>query len=162
MVRIKVMPQFKITCKRISPKVNIESVDKRFVDEYKDLLDKYELTVRQLATYDGAVDDEGCAKDSNDYLAWKDNHPNIISKKSINNLFRKIKNKSRLDYIIISGYGGIVGTVFSAGFIEGNNFEIQIVHPIVYPSYAIMSFIIKYYDYDNVVIIETDNVNIGG
>ena len=161
MVKIKTTPQFKITCKRISPKVNIESVDKRFVDEYKDLLDKYELTVKRLATYDGAVDEEGCTTDTANYLNWKNNHPDIISKKSINNLFRKIKNKSRLDYKFGDG-DDIAGTIFNAGFIRGKDFAIQIVHPIVYPSYAIMSFIIQYYDYDNVVRIETDNVNIGG
>ena len=156
--KVRVTPQVKVTCKRISPKVNIESVDKRFVDEYKSLLEKYELTVRQLATYDGAVDEQGYAEDEDDYLAWKDSHPNIISKKSVNNLFRKIKNKSRLDYDI--NYVA-VGTVFNAGFIEGNNFEIKIVHTIVYPGVgSIVGFAIMYYD--NVLDIETANIDIEG
>ena len=155
---VKVNPQVKVTCKRISPKANIESVDKRFVDEYKSLLEKYELTVRRLAQYDGAVDEEGYAEDKDDYLAWKNSHPNIISKKSVNNLFRKIKNKSRLDYDI--NYTA-VGTVFNAGVIEGNNFVIQIVHTLVYPGAgAITSFAIMYYD--NVLDIKTANVNIEG
>lgn len=159
MVKIKTTPQFKITCKRISPKVNIESVDKRFVDEYKDLLDKYELTVKQLAKYPGAVDEEGAAKDTHDYEVWKNNHPDIISKKSINNLFRKIKNKSRLDYKFGDG-DDIAGTIFNAGFIEGRDFSIQIVHPIVYPRGIIIGCIIGYHN--NVVSIENVNVDIGG
>lgn len=158
-VSVKANPQVKVTCKRISPKVNIESVDKRFVDEYKDLLDKYELTVKQLAKYPGAVDEEGCAKDEHDYYVWKNNHPDIISKKSINNLFRKIKNKSRLDYKFGDG-DGVAGTIFNAGFIEGRDFSIQIVHHIVYPRGIIIGCIIEYYN--NVVRIQTDNVNIGG
>lgn len=157
-VKVRVTPQVKVTCKRISPKANIESVDKRFVDEYKDLLDKYELTVRQLATYDGAVDEQGYAEDKDDYLAWKDNHPDVISKKSANNLFRKIKNKSRLDYDINDN---AIGTVFNAGFIEGNNFKIQIVHTFVdLGAGAITGFTIMYYG--NVVSIKIDNVDIGG
>ena len=155
---VKPEPQFKITCKRISPKVNIESVDKRFVDEYKDLLDKYELTVKQLATYDGEVDEEGYAEDTDDYLDWKDNHPDIISKKSVNNLFRKIRNKSRLDYNINDA---IAGTVFNAGFIEGNNFEIQIVHTMMYPfATSIVGFTIMYYD--NILSTEIDTKTIQG
>lgn len=155
-VKVRVMPQVKVTCKRISPKANIESVDKRFVDEYKSLLEKYELTVRQLAQYDGAVNEEGYAEDEDDYLAWKDSHPNIISKKSVNNLFRKIKNKSRLDYDI--NYVA-VGTVFNAGFIEGNNFGIQIVHTSVGLGVGtILSFVIMYYD--NELSVETVAIDI--
>lgn len=155
-LKVKVVPQVKITCKRISPKVNIESVDKKFADEYKSLLEKYELTVRQLAEYDGAVDEEGYAEDEDDYLDWKDSHPNVISKKSVNNLFRKIKNKSRLDYDI--NYNA-VGTVFNAGFIEGNNFEIQIIHTIVYPGVGgIMGFNIMYYN--NIAEIGIANIDI--
>lgn len=155
-LKVKVVPQVKITCKRISPKVNIESVDKKFADEYKSLLEKYELTVRQLAEYDGAVDEEGYAEDEDDYLDWKDSHPNVISKKSVNNLFRKIKNKSRLDYDI--NYNA-VGTVFNTGFIEGNNFEIQIIHTIVYPGVGgIMGFNIMYYN--NIAEIGIANIDI--
>ena len=156
---VKPEPQFKITCKRISPKVNIESVDKRFVDEYKDLLDKYELTVKVLASYDGAVDEQGYVEDTDDYDEWKNNHPHIMSKKSINNLFRKIKNKSRLDYEI--GNSTIVGTIFDAGFIQGKDFEIQIIHTLVFRYVgSIIGFTIMYYD--NVVSTESANIDIGG
>lgn len=137
-------PQFKITCKRISPKVNIESVDKKFANEYKNLLDKYELVAAPIAFYDGAVDEHGYAKDTHDYYEWKNSHPDVISKKSINNLFRKIKNKSRLDYSL---NGVAKGTVFNAGFIEGNNFKIQIVHTSVDLGVGtILDFTIMYYN----------------
>lgn len=152
-------PQYKITCKRISPKVNIESIDKKFVNEYKNLLDKYELVVAPIAFYDGAVDEHGYAEDTDDYDEWKNSHPDVISKKSINNLFRKIKNKSRLDYNIINDYGVVCGTVFNAGFIEGNGFEIQIVYTLVYPGVGeITGFTIMYYD--NILSIKIANVDI--
>lgn len=141
---VKPEPQFKITCKRISPKVNIESVDKKFVDEYKDLLDKYELTVKVLAAYDGAVDEHGYAEDTDDYDEWKNSHPDVISKKSINNLFRKIKNKSRLDYNI---GGSIEGTVFGVGFIAENYFELPILITTVLQ--AVLSFTQFTIIYDN-------------
>ena len=148
-------PQFKITCKRISPKVNIESVDKKFVNEYKNLLDKYELVVAPIAVYDGAVDEHGYAEDADDYDEWKNSHPDVISKKSINNLFRKIKNKSRLDYNI---GGSIEGTVFGVGFIAENYFELPILITTVLQAVLSFTQFTIIYDNGNVItdIIQKD------
>ena len=150
--RVFASPQYKITCKHISPKVNIESVDKKFVNEYKKLLDKYELIVVPIAFYNGAVDEQGYAEDVDDYDEWKNSHPDVISKKSINNLFRKIKNKSRLEYNM---NGNVEGTVFGVGFVDGNYFELPILITTVLQ--AVLSFTKFTIIYDNGTVI-TDTI----
>lgn len=92
---VKPSPQVKVTCKRTSKKLNIEALDKNTINEIKKVTDIYILVIERVADYDGEIDEHGYA-DATAYHTWKENHHNIISKTSINNILRCAKNMSRM------------------------------------------------------------------
>lgn len=100
MVKVKVSPQVKVTCKQITPKLIIESIDKRTLNNLKKFIDKYYLAVEIIDSYKGEIDKDGCATDTNDYNTWKENHPDKISKQSVNNIIKSIKNNSLVKWIV--------------------------------------------------------------
>lgn len=105
---VKANPQVKVTCKQITPKLIIESIDKRTLNNLKKSIDKYYLAVELIDSYEGEIDEDGYVVDVNDYDTWKENHPNKISKQSVNNIIKSIKNNSLVNWTIneeISGIG---------------------------------------------------------
>ena len=103
MVKVRVSPQVKqvkVTCKQITPKLIIESIDKRTLNNLKKSIDKYYLAIEIIDSYKGEIDKDGCAVDTNDYKAWVKNHPNKISKQSVNNIIKSIKNNSLVKWIV--------------------------------------------------------------
>lgn len=87
-------PQYKFIVKRKSLKLNLESLDKQSANNIKNATDKYYFSYDAIAKYDGELNDDGSVKNNEDYYAWKDAHPDIISKTTINNIVRAIKNES--------------------------------------------------------------------
>ena len=114
----KVNPQVKVTCKQITPKLNIESIDKNTFNNLKKSITKYYLTVEVIDNYEGEIDEDGYAVDTNDYNTWRRNHPNKISKQSVNNIIKSIKNNSLVNWTFNGDFNGI-GYNFSEAFFNG-------------------------------------------
>lgn len=119
-VSVKPEPQFKITCKHISPKVNIESIDKNTLNDLKKHIAKYNLTIELIENYQGEIDEDGYVVDKNDYNAWRKSHPNKISKQSINNIIKSIKNNSLVNWNV----DGNAGIGYNYSQVNGSEFEI--------------------------------------
>lgn len=118
-ISVKANPQVKVTCKRTSKKLNIEALDKNTINEIKKITDIYTLIVEPIADYDGEIDEDGYA-DATAYRTWKQNHLNIISKTSINNILRCAKNMSRM-YWGFTMYHGTCTPIY----VRGNKFRID-------------------------------------
>lgn len=88
------VPQRKFVVKRKSLKLNIESLDKQSANNIKNATDKYYFSFDAIAKYDGELNEDGSVKNNTDYYNWKDAHPDILSKTTINNIVRAIKNDS--------------------------------------------------------------------
>lgn len=121
---VKANPQVKVTCKQITPKLNIESIDKHTLNNLKKSIDKYYLNLEIIDTYKGEVDEEGFAVDTDDYTAWRRNHPNKISKQSVNNIIKSIKNNSLVNWSLesIRGIGYNSSRIYNS-----NEFEIDLL-----------------------------------
>ena len=117
---VKASPQVKVTCKRKSKKLNIEALDKNTINELKKVTDTYILYIEPVADYDGEVDEYGFVVDVSAYRTWKENHHNIISKTSINNILRCAKNMSRM-YWRFTMYNGTCIPIYMGG----NEFHIE-------------------------------------
>ena len=127
---VKANPQVKVTCKQILPKLNIESINKNTLNDLKKSIAKYYLTIEIIDTYEGEIDEDGYVVDENDYNAWKRNHPNKISKQSVNNIIKSIKNNSLVNWTFdetISGIG------YSSSETYFNVFDISLLVTILVP-----------------------------
>lgn len=124
-VSVKANPQVKVTCKQIIPKLNIESIDKNTFNNLKNSIVKYYLNLEIIDTYKGEVDEKGFAVDTDDYNAWRRNHPNKISKQSVNNIIKSIKNNSLVNWAFgesIRGIGYNSSKIYSS-----NRFDIELL-----------------------------------
>lgn len=120
---IKTDPQVKVTCKQILPKLIIESVDKHTLNNLRKSIAKYYLTIELIAKYQGELDEKGNPVDVADYELWKENHPNKISKQSVNNIIKSIKNKSLVNW---NAYG-IEGIGYNSAVCSSNEFYITLL-----------------------------------
>lgn len=121
---VKTSPQYKVTCKQITPKLNIESIDKNTFNDLKKHIAKYNLIVEIIDNYRGELDEHGSPVDVADYNAWRRNHPDKISKQSVNNIIKSIKNNSLVNW----SSGNIRGIGYNNSRIyNSNEFEIDLL-----------------------------------
>lgn len=145
---VKANPQVKVTCKQIIPKLNIESIDKHTFNNLKKSIDKYYLNLEIIDTYKGEVDEEGFAVDTDDYNAWRRNHPNKISKQSANNIIKSIKNNSLVNWSL----GNIKGIGYNSSRIyNSNGFEIKLLSIYLIPTLKVsmIANLINLYYFDD-------------
>ena len=147
MESVKANPQVKVTCKQIIPKLNIESIDKNTLNNLKKSIDKYYLNLEIIDTYKGEVDEEGFAVDTDDYNAWRRNHPNKISKQSVNNIIKSIKNNSLVNW----SSGNIRGIGYNSSRIyNSNEFEIDLLIISLIPTLKVSMIVnlinLRYFD----------------
>jgi len=145
---VKATPQVKVTCKQITPKLIIESVDKNTLNNLKKSIDKYYLNVEIIDTYKGEIDEDGYVVDVNDYDTWKENHPNKISKQSVNNIIKSIKNNSLVNWKFEDGGG--VGYRYAETH-GSDEFEIKLLDISLIPhlQMAMIGLTNVYYGYGN-------------
>ena len=146
---VKASPQVKVTCKQIIPKLNIESIDKNTLNNLKKSIDKYYLNLEIIDTYKGEVDEEGFAVDTDDYNAWRRNHPNKISKQSVNNIIKSIKNNSLVNWTLGKYVGGIGYN--SSAIHNSNGFEIKLLSIYLIPTLKVsmIANLINLYYFDD-------------
>lgn len=147
-VSVKANPQVKVTCKQIIPKLNIESIDKNTLNNLKKSIDKYYLNLEIIDTYKGEVDEEGFVVDTDDYNAWRRNHPNKISKQSVNNIIKSIKNNSLVNW----SSGRIKGIGYNSSRIyDSNGFEIKLLSIYLIPTLKVsmIANLINLYYFDD-------------
>lgn len=149
---VKTSPQYKITCKQITPKLNIESIDKNTFNDLKKYIAKYNLTIEIIDDYRGELDEHGSPVDVADYEAWKENHPNKISKQSVNNIIKSIKNNSLVNWNA-DAFGGIG---YNAAFCDSNRFDIELfnVYLVLFGKVRMNTVSISISYSDNVLNIE--------
>ena len=156
MVKVKVRPQVKVTCKQITPKLIIESIDKRTLNNLKKSIDKYYLAVEIIDSYKGEIDKDGCAVDTNDYNAWAKNHPNKISKQSVNNIIKSIKNNSLVNWTIGEDISGI-GYNRSETYFDGFNIALLAITLEPYPIMHMTASLAKINYGDNFLSFDISN-----
>ena len=120
---VKTSPQYKVTCKQITPKLNIESIDKNTFNDLKKHIAKYNLTVEIIDVYRGELDEHDSPVDVADYEAWKENHPNKISKQSVNNVIKSIKNNSLVNWNV----SDFKGVGYNSAFCDSDWFNIELL-----------------------------------
>ena len=148
MEAVKGMPQIKVVCKQITSKLNIESIDKNTLNNLKKAVAKYYLTIEMIEHYPGEMNDNGYVADADDYRAWKENHPDKISKQSVNNIIKSIKNNSLVNWKF-EDEGG-VGYRYAETY-GSDEFEIKLldISLIPYLQMAMIALINIYYGYGN-------------
>lgn len=122
---IKPNPQVKVTCKQITPKLIIESIDKNTFNNLKKSITKYYLSIEKIDNYKGEIDEKGFVVDTADYNAWRRNHPNKISKQSVNNIIKSIKNNSLVNWAFGKSIRGIGYN--SSEIYNSNRFDIELL-----------------------------------
>lgn len=121
---VKTSPQYKVTCKQIIPKLNIESIDKHTLNDLKKHIAKYNLTIELIGDYQGELDEHGNPVDVADYEAWKENHPNKISKQSVNNIIKSIKNNSLVNWDL----SDFKGVGYNSAFCGSDRFNVELLN----------------------------------
>lgn len=136
-------PQYKFIVKRKSLKLNLESLDKQSANNIKNATDKYYFSSDAIANYDGELNDDGSVKNNEDYYAWKDAHPDVLSKTTINNIVRAIKNDS---VICFNMHGMFVNFIQQSSILNGfaKGFTLKLTAIMYeYNQYQIFTFIIN-------------------
>ncbi len=148
MEAVKANPQVKVTCKQITPKLIIESIDKNTFNNLKKSIAKYCLSIEQIDHYKGEIDKDGYVVDVNDYSIWQRNHPNKISKQSVNNIIKSINNNSLVNWKFEDEGGAGYRYAKTYG---SDEFEIKLldINLIPHLQMAMIGLINVYYGYGN-------------
>lgn len=138
------VPQYKFIVKRKSLKLNLESLDKQSANNIKNATDKYYFSYDVVAAYTGELNDDGSVKNDEDYYAWKDAHPDIFSKATINNIVRAIKNDS---VICLNVQGTFVNFLQESSILNGadKGFTLRLtaISHYIDNKYSINTFVIR-------------------